>query len=829
MLSVEIRSRSYGAGKTPLPWVDHLGNRIEKLVFSKKYYSQYIPGHYPIESFGSLYRNIDNFAQSPLQSLTDWEISIPSVYSSKDGNFQTANLFYFLEYKNENENNDFDLIGCEAVLFDDADVIFRGAVDSLSIGTRWTAISIMESIGSPEIEKSDFPLVLGNASMLYWPVKFTKNEMNQDVIVISEKEIEKFKGFYIYLEKRNAFVPVSFNAGNQRAKFSAGLKTLVFLKPDDTVWFLEHDIDIGEPFLVDWRAADILRPEPNKSTPDNYTVGEDGNLESLQAWSHHRADDESDFAQGDFALSRALPRNQRYHSRGEAIKRVDDLRTSGIEIEINIKDYPVSLVAAGKSEGNSMLPRISGDPAFFLETSRTEKVAIPLDLAKYPTAALSRCVVFDLGGRLGEMRIFHHGTVSFIAEFPELDLPSSACVIEYSFKYNFYSSCDTSVFFYIGDTARSEYLSGGRFQWIERSVKPSSPLPISATRRVSFFFSGMGASDVIDVALLGFNISFKIRMPFDEGKLYAGGEIAGLANPYSGKSIIPSVAGLLAAAQIGDYSIRAIGELSNIEYGSIVNNEAALFRNKLKELAAESATLIKFSPTEKTFLVKSVSRQFGHDAVLIPLNAIALENNIYDFKMESPCRGDVLNGILISWGKNVETGKYEHSLSIDSRGVSKDGELQDTRDSILSDKWPPVREQLWKNSTSAAGITKSMDSKWIMDWDGAELMAYNYLCWNSAPLRKAQVKCIIPVLRSMGDEIDIGSFVYLNLPGYPEKLAKTAWVITGKHDDLDKMVSTLELLEAWNSPVIHPDRFLLLESGMKILTETGQKIRLEGL
>ena len=326
-------------------------------------------------------------------------------------------------------------------------------------------------------------------------------------------------------------------------------------------------------------------------------------------------------------------------------------------------------------------------------------------------------------------------------------------------------------------------------------------------------------------------MSYYIRMPLGDIKLYASGKIVGYAdstNSNLGKSIIPAIEGLLSAAEITDYSVFATGELTDdIEYGTIVKNEAVLFRDKLRELSTESATLVKFAPNEKTFWVKSVSRHFNHDVALIPLSAIILENNIYDFKMESPYRNDILNGLLVSWGKNAVTDKYEHSLLVDSNGIYKDGEMWNLRDSILGDKWLPVFEQLGKNRDSNIGTTKSIDGKWIMDWAGTELMAYNYLCWNCAPLRKAQINCIIPALKKLNKPVDIGDFICLDLPGYPPKLAKTTWVITGKHDDLDKMVSALELLEAWNMPVILPDRFLLLENGRNILTEAEQNIKLE--
>ncbi|MDR3000557.1 MAG: hypothetical protein LBU89_04755, partial [Fibromonadaceae bacterium] len=64
-------------------------------------------------------------------------------------------------------------------------------------------------------------------------------------------------------------------------------------------------------------------------------------------------------------------------------------------------------------------------------------------------------------------------------------------------------------------------------------------------------------------------------------------------------------------------------------------------------------------------------------------------------------------------------------------------------------------------------------------------------------------------------------------PGYPEKLTRTTWVITGILSDLDNMVSTVELLEAWGIEAKIPEKYLLLEDERNILTETEQKIKLE--
>jgi hypothetical protein len=825
MFSVEIRSHSCGTGA--MPWVDHSGHPIDRLVFSKQYSGQYTPGHYPLESFGSLYRTIDDFKQSPLQCLADWKIRIPSVYSSEAGAFQTVDLFYFLECANE----DFNLIGCEAVLLEGGQPVFKGAVNSIASGTGGTTISIGESIGSPEIKKNDLPLVLGNASLQYWPVKITENEMGHDVIVISDRMLDKWNGFHMYLGEKHAtkFAPANISGLSDEWKinFSPG-HTSATIMSRSSVLALEHDIEIGAPFAISSNnAMGSLRPAVSKETPDDCVVGEDGNLEYLQAWSSRLG------VTGFYSLGRDIPSRQRHHCAGEEIRRVERLKT--LEVYAYITYVPESLVINEPHANPDEFPCTSGNPSAFLQTSKDpgRGEVGPISEDTHPR-------FFFTGYKNTEL-------ATFVVGFPELDLPGSATFIEVSCHVRFCFEGQVAlgtlsnplmgwrsltglwVRIEIGGTtknfepvSKSDALGGKTFFMHFSSTKSVSDL---RKMKLSFYYPNSRING--NVTLGGVRLYFNAYMPLGECKLYASGVIAGTAgsaDSSSGESIIPSVEGLLEAAQVKGYSVRAIGELNNVEYGSIVSNEAVQFRDKLRELAAESATLVKFAPDKKEFLVKSVSRQFSHEVALIPLDAIVLENGMYSFNMESSHRNDILDGILLSWGKNQETGKYEHSLSVDLRGLFRDGERWDMRGSMLGDKWLPVIEQLKKNGGSN---TKSMDCKWVMDWAGAELMAYNCLCWNCAPLRKAQVKCIIPVLRELA--ADIGDFIHLDLPGYPPKLTNTAWVITGRHDDLDKMASTLELLEAWNMPVISPYRFLLLENGGNILTEAEQNIKLESL
>jgi len=153
-------------------WVDHLGNNISELVFSKKYHKNYVPGYYPLESAGSLYRNIDNFRESPLQSRTDWEIRIPSVFTL-DG-VKTVDLLYWLEEAN---GGNFELIGCEARLYkdDEPEPIYIGVVESVVSGNSLTSsIRISDWIGNPKAGISKFSTGVGLTELTQQTVEVTQ-------------------------------------------------------------------------------------------------------------------------------------------------------------------------------------------------------------------------------------------------------------------------------------------------------------------------------------------------------------------------------------------------------------------------------------------------------------------------------------------------------------------------------------------------------------------------------------------------------------------------------------------------------------------------------
>jgi len=195
--------------------------------------------------------------------------------------------------------------------------------------------------------------------------------------------------------------------------------------------------------------------------------------------------------------------------------------------------------------------------------------------------------------------------------------------------------------------------------------------------------------------------------------------------------------------------------------------------------------------------------------------------------MESPDRSDMLKSATINWGKDFETGKYAHSLLISPlSGIVRDGETSARQNYISADKWNLVFGAMSRNSSF--GTDKIVNSEWINSWETAEHYAYNLLRLNVAPMRKAQVKCIYTLLNGLKDgPVDIGSFVCFALPGYHSMLEDTTWIVTGRHDDIDRMVATLELLEVSGLPATHADMSLLLEDGRNLLLENGEKIKLE--
>jgi hypothetical protein len=284
MLRVEIRPPENSNG-----WVDHAGTPINRLVFSKEYFPDYVAGHYPIESFGSLYRNIDNFRESPLQCQTDWEIKIPSIYSSSDGKVSTVDLLYWLCCANEDAKRDFDLIGCPAVLYDDDVPLYRGVVESFA----GNAIRISDWLGNPKSAALSMPVALGVDEASRWQVQVSRDGV-LTTLQISPVALGEEPKFYLRTDAGDleilGFYPnmikpeykpkqLTYSSGWQTATFAAlgeEVHNLLFSdiltqsKPTSGI-FLENED----------RILRALRPDYKKETPDYYTIGDGADMEVI--------------------------------------------------------------------------------------------------------------------------------------------------------------------------------------------------------------------------------------------------------------------------------------------------------------------------------------------------------------------------------------------------------------------------------------------------------------------------------------------------------------------------------------------------------------------
>jgi len=829
-------------------WFDHFGNAIDQLVLLQEYEQNYIPGHYPVQSFGTLERTISDIPERPIQSLTNWNVSVNSVYSSKDEDFSTIDLFYFLEAKNEELGGEFNPVGCAAHLFDDGAIVFSGVVNSVENSNGTTSINISERIGSPSIAQSSNLTAIGNTTggALYWPVEITKDDLGTERIIVSKTPLQRFDGLFIYDEENNRYIECE----SENYQLSSQ-KTMIFFGYDEIVARTTDRIGTDD-FFMPQGDMHKLREDSTAVDPENYAVGIGLSEEIVQAWNNQKAF-LSDEAKASWnydwtVLDRGQDyRNFRIHEQGAPFRRVD-LEKSGY-FYITLIDEPISVTETGDVGKNQSIngagpfprdiehPLIFGSPSSFIQNSKTGDVALPGVTAKLPPITIEKLMIWGLAGIT---QITHYARFSF--KFPKMDLPSSATVANYMLQVAFTSNDSTEIHYQIGDRDHFERLNwstlnGSTCESFDNKHYPMLPeglnddLPsYSDTEiahihiRLHYGFAIVGVPTMApSVTLQALRIRRKIKIPFNKAKLFAKGQPFATTNADDGHNfIIPAINSLLAAANVRDYTAAADGELPNIEYCALIKNETAGFRDKLGDLAAASSTLIRFSPVSDTFLVKS-TRKEDATVVHIPRRAILEENNIFNFKTQTPKRTDVYTGIEIAWGKNIATGKYENKISVDWHGVCHNGILSEPIDSGF--EWEGLKAQLVKSHNEGKANTKIIENEWIRNKEGAENMAYNYLRWTCVPLRKAEVRCIKPWLPA---EIDLGSFVSLDLPGYPPKLAGTAWIVKGITDNLDDCTTSIELLEAWDIPVVPLERFLAAENWDYIATEQEEnKIQLE--
>jgi len=854
MLVVEILC-PHGFG-----WVDHRGNRIDRLAFSKKYHERYEPGHYPLQSLGELYRNIDSIPESPLQSLTDWSVSISSIYSHKGKNFQTLDLIYHLEALNEAEGLEFSLIGCAARLMDDESVLFKGVVDSLNNTGETTRINISEHLQNPSIEKSAFPLIIGNSrAAQYLPVEIAKNAQGMDEILLGDSAVDS--QLYIYLEKTGEYAAIEFldERGNPNTSLVGGRIVFIDTQSERN---LPSDLHYSQSLFLPKAMTDALRPDPSDPVPVNYVLGIDGNEEMVQVWNNTLSDGDGFVQIGRDWTDARLRKSH---------KALDPIRKAsyGKKIRLHLEDTPAS-IAKTRTElgenGNGYIDFKDRYPIPLIY-NYGGRINFPFDRAREggglvrgePSMFLSLSREFA-EGRFSEVKagdytyphLYLNGApyiafnrFSFI--FPDHGLPNAGQAMTTSMKLNVYfRNVDRYVkvnWFSIEGLNDNHYTAEAynlpvdddnphsyEFDFAKDIVLFNSKKePVSyAVTQIIHFNTLMGhhsAGAMRDqFHLYALKARRDVEIPYtDSIKLYVKARNApGAAS--SASTIKPAVESLLKAA--GRTDITVYDDTGcKIEFGMVMR-EASSFRDKLRSLAAASATLVRAKSESwiNSLNLSSLAMEGKVAAdIEIPLGAIMLRNNMADFQMQTPERMDLCTGIEITWGKNLATNSYERKTLVNGSGIYHDGASRE----LYSDernRWDGILEQLGKNENLHGPNIKTVENEWIRGTGGAERMAMYFLYWLCKPLRKAELACITSRLPK---GIDLGVLVWFELPGFHEKLGRTAWLVTEIKNDLDNRTTKLGLVEAWGVPSVPLNRYLLTEDGQKFLTEDSEGLKLE--
>jgi len=845
MFRVEIEST---AG-----WLDHNKSKINKLVFTKEYHSIYIPGTYPLESLGSLYRNIDNFRESPFQARTDWEITLPSVYSSADGAFKTVDLLYWLESVNEENGKQFDLIGCEATLFDGDEVIYNGRVESVTSGGQTSSLRISDWLGTPKIGQSLFPVSVGAADEVSrWPVVLTR-EQTFVYLTISERPLKSKPTFWLKVSSEN-YLQLSAHFYTS-AGFPLGIKYLgngymnarTALPEGKEVYWLAEDIGIENLWIADEHADNILAPNQGKrETADYYTLGEGDDMEIVEAWSNRV------WYIGDklyYSVGRPIMSKRHAHEKGTPFRKMPDAFELFGLARVSAAAESMLLDTGDKDPDP---PYQHGNPQYLYWRSQKKLKGGDDANESFADMLFSMSPHIRVYRQNGKTVISPSFSVMINLSCP--DAPSGAQLnsatshtIYLALRYKSFSN-EKWYFRYkpklkvggVEIASLPEEMNGEVTEFnftLKKGIDLATALKVELRFGVEYDATWSSVTEsqvseylenVHDIRILYLRAEYWLLSKIDDNNLYASGTFENSSSePEEGSdegtsSVKSSITSLLGMAGVSDCPVN--GDTNDLSYGAVINRESFALRDKLRSLAAESATLVRFSQNKKEIIATDISLREDPEQIYIPLDAF-LHEGIYSFKMESPDRSDLISGVTINWGKDFETKKYGHVFSITSEnGITFDGEKPDEL-YINEDKWAKVFERMKANAN--IGSIKVVDSEWIADWQAAENMAYNLLRWNSAPMRKAQARCIFTELKVIKKPIDIGTFIHFDLPGYPEKFAETLWIITGRHDDLESMITTLELLETRDLPAVLPNRFLLLEDGNNVLLENGKPIKLE--
>jgi len=799
MLSVKICKPSAAE------WVDHIGNEIEELIFSKEYSSNYVPGHYPLESLGSLYRNIDNFRESPLQSRTDWELRIPSIYSSADGKVSTVDLLYWLEGVNESAGHEFNLIGCEVYLNDNgkSDSIYCGVVESIAVSGETTSLRISDWLGNPKVGQSVFAEAVGIGDVEKWPVQIEKERGLVRLNISNRKLASKPKFFLKTGDDEWVEIDLPSNAVFSEGWMTASLNLATDIVLELDMW-LPKDADFLMPAFPGGNSlahGKVLRPDAKKDTPDFYLLGEGNNSEVIEAWSDRPWNESATGLNLFFSVGRPIPSERRSHRPPLQLKKMNDAQ-EGIFLKKHAFFPATSIIldVDVSSSSYSNDPYQRGNPS---QLAYNSKNRIMNSFEHCPIIQLYLVIEFDVY-LTGEN--FPSGTKicpnSFLFFSIKGLVDNAAPFLNGAVKIN-------------GETIyrNPELLLRGGFKL---PLNDLQGFDLTNPMKVTFQFTRafLIPDGKFEVGCV--YAELELDIPLGD-KLYASLEFEDSDSSDNAK-VKPIIRKLLSMAG-QDYKVE--GKANDFEYGHVFYNETFALRDKLRSLAMESFTMISLSPREKEIKVVNIALEKGHESILIPLSAFVLNGNMYSFRMESPERGELFNEVTIYWGKDLETGRYDHVLSVSPDGIFRDSVKDELE--IYGKEWDSLFQRMERNKD--LGINKVVDSEWIVSWEAAEHLACNLLCWNTVPLRKAQANCIYTILN---ENIDIGSFVRFDLPGYHRKFAETEWMVTGRHDNLDTMVTALELLEVHDlQSAPSADRYLLLENGGNILLENGNKIKLE--
>jgi hypothetical protein len=329
------------------------------------------------------------------------------------------------------------------------------------------------------------------------------------------------------------------------------------------------------------------------------------------------------------------------------------------------------------------------------------------------------------------------------------------------------------------------------------------------------------------IFLYGIKLRRKIKIPYTDIQLYASGAPkTSSQDPYPGTDyVVPAIQGLLAAARTEGYTVGSTGEITDIVFNTVATKEASDFRDRLRSLALASATIISFDSTSNRFSVSSLRESASETITPIPLDAVAHDNskNFYDFQMRLPNRLECYSGASVQFERDEANDAWKHTLTITAGGINLDGSYIDPADESL--EWSQLFDVLNANNQGGIQNIKTFENEWVHDAAGAEWMLFHFLAFSAPPLYRAELQC---VTQNLPTGAELGALVSLALPGYPDRLTQTTWLVTGMSTNLEAGgLTSLDLLEMWSIPAPRAHNYLLTEAEEPIETESGEPINLE--